>query len=628
MSDPTLGAGDAPAATSIGQPTGVLAGPSADVPADVPWRVDGLLAPFVAARVLTSADVHVARRVARLCGEDDERVVLAGALTVRALRAGSVCVELATAPSTVVEPADDEAVDEPATGPTDQLAQVLPWPEPTAWVRALRASPAVADGPDGPPDRPLRWTGGLLYLDRYWRDEVSVRAQVTDRLTPVPVDEARLEAAVHRLFPHEDDERQRAAVRAAATSRLTVLTGGPGTGKTTTIARLVAALQDVDGPGLRVALAAPTGKAAARLQESVNDELRALVHDEDRQRTGELRSSTVHRLLGNRPGSTTRFRHDARQRLPHDVVVVDECSMMSLPLMARLLEAVRPGSRVVLVGDPHQLASVEAGAVLGDLVASLPRGVVELTREHRFGAELAGLAHAIRAGNADRAVALLRAGGDVIEWVETAGDVPTAREVATLEADVRSTGRALVTAARAGDVDGALEALGAHRLLLAHRRGPAGVAHWSTVAEDWVAQETGGRSSAPFPPGRPLLVTSNDRATGLYNGDTGVVVATPDGVAVAFGARGASRLVATHRLPPAQSVHAMTVHRGQGSQFARVSVLLPAATSPLLTRELLYTAVTRARQQIRVIGTEAAVRAAVLRRVQRASGLGRPLTSD
>ncbi|MBT0995578.1 exodeoxyribonuclease V subunit alpha [Cellulomonas sp. DKR-3] len=597
---------------------------------DVPWRVDGLLAPFVAARVLTSADVHVGRRVARLCGEEDERVHLAAALAVRALRAGSVCVVLADAPATVVEPAEDEDAASPDVGPgvtvpADPTSGPLPWPEAAAWTAAVRASPAVADGPDGPPDRPLRWSGDRLYLDRYWRDEVQVREQVVDRSRDVAVDASRLESAVDRLFPRAQDERQRAAVRTAATSRLTVLTGGPGTGKTTTVARLVAALQDVAGPGLRVALAAPTGKAAARLQESVNDELRALAHDEDRERAGELRSSTVHRLLGTRPGSSTRFRHDAGHRLPHDVVVVDECSMMSLPLMARLLEAVRPQARVVLVGDAHQLASVEAGAVLGDLVAALPRGVVELTHEHRFGAELAALARAVKDGDDERTVELLRAGGEAVEWVETTGDRPTASEVAAIEADVRATGRLLVTAARAGDADTALAALGAHRLLLAHRRGPAGVAHWSEVAEDWVAQETGGRSAARFPPGRPLLVTTNDRPTGLYNGDTGVVVSTADGVAVAFGAPGAHRLVPTYRLPPAQSVHAMTVHRGQGSQFARVSVVLPPASSPLLTRELLYTAITRARERIRVVGTQDAVRAAVRRRVQRASGLGRPL---
>ncbi|AEI12766.1 exodeoxyribonuclease V subunit alpha [Cellulomonas gilvus] len=608
---------------------------SGDASPDVPWHTEGLLAPFVAARVLTSADVHVARRVTALCGEADESVQLAAALAVRALRAGSVCVVLADVAATVVEPTDDDAGSDPLPAPFPGTPGVapepdgLPWPETGAWTGAVRASPAVADGADGPPDRPLRWTDGRLYLDRYWCDEVEVAEHVAARLEPVAVDEQRLTAAVQRLFPDAADDRQRAALRTAATSRLTVLTGGPGTGKTTTVARLVAALQDVAGPGLRVALAAPTGKAAARLQESVTAELQALPLDADRAAAGELRASTVHRLLGHRPGSSTRFGHDARHRLPHDVVVVDECSMMSLPLMARLLEAVRPQARVVLVGDAHQLASVEAGAVLGDLVASLPHGVVELTREHRFGAELAALAHAIREGDADRTVALLTAGGAAVEWVPTAGDAPTAREAAGLEADVRATGAALVAAARAGAVDDALHALGEHRLLLAHRHGPAGVAHWTDVVEEWVAQETGGRSAAPYPPGRPLIVTRNDRSTGLYNGDTGVVVETPDGVAVAFGAPGAHRLVAPYRLPPARSVHAMTVHRGQGSQFTRVSVVLPPAASPLLTRELLYTAVTRARTHLRVIGSEAAVRAAVQRPVQRASGLAagaRPVT--
>ncbi|WP_141322361.1 exodeoxyribonuclease V subunit alpha, partial [Cellulomonas uda] len=526
-----------------------IGGAAVDPHPDVPRRVTGLLAPFVAARVLTAADVHVARRVTGLCGEDDERVALAVALAVRALRAGSVCVVLADA-RTIVEPAQDDDAEVLADGSARGTVADLPWPDLDPWVQAVRSSPAVADGPDGPDDRPLRWAGARLYLDRYWRDEVEVRTQVTQRLARVDVDPDRLEAAVERLFPRTADERQRAALRTAATSRLTVLTGGPGTGKTTTVARLVAALQDVAGPGLRVALAAPTGKAAARLQESVNAQVAALAElglDADRARVGEMHASTVHRLLGHRPGSSTRFRHHAGHRLPHDVVVVDETSMMSLSLMARLLEAVRPQARVVLVGDAHQLASVEAGAVLGDLVASLPGGVVELTREHRFGRALADLARAVRDGDDERTVALLRAGGESVEWVETAGDVATPAEVATLEQDVRATGRRLVTAARAGDADGALAALAEHRLLLAHRRGPAGVAHWAALAEEWVAQETGGRSGAPFPPGRPLIVTSNDRATGLSNGDTGVVVATPDGVAVAFATSAGHRLVPTHR---------------------------------------------------------------------------------
>ena len=334
--------------------------------ADVPWRVSGLLATVDS---LTAADVHVARRLGAIGGEDDERVLLAAALAVQALRSGSVCV----------------VVDDALGGGTEE---------------AVRRSPLVADGPDGPADRPLRWVDGRVYLDRYWRDEQTIRQAMQDRLAqPAPHDPVALSAAIDRLYPSPTDGAQRDALRTAATSYLTVLTGGPGTGKTTTVARLVAALQAAAGPGLRVALAAPTGKAAARLQEAVNAEVAAL------DGVGPLQATTVHRLLGWRPGTTTRFRHDRLRRLPHDVVIVDESSMVSLSLMARLVDALRPTARLVLVGDPDQLASVEAGAVLGDLVAALPGGVVRLTHAHRYGPSLAVLAEAIRQGDADTTLA-------------------------------------------------------------------------------------------------------------------------------------------------------------------------------------------------------------------------------
>ncbi|MBO3084716.1 exodeoxyribonuclease V subunit alpha [Cellulomonas fengjieae] len=553
--------------------------------ASVPWRVTGLLADAD----LTAADVHVARRLGAIGGDDDERVLLAAALAVQALRAGSVCVVL-----------DETSV-----------------PQPDGWHDAIRRSPLVADGPDGPADRPLRWVDGRLYLDRYWRDEQTVREAMHDRLArTAAADPVALTSAVDRLYPSATDAAQREALRTAATSHLMVLTGGPGTGKTTTVARLVAALQAAAGPGLRVALAAPTGKAAARLQESVNAEV-ALLGPADVDAVGSLRATTLHRLLGWRPGTTTRFRHDRLRRLPHDVVVVDESSMVSLPLMARLVEALRPTARLVLVGDPDQLASVEAGAVLGDLVAALPRGVVRLTQAHRYGPALGALAEAIRLGDAETAVALLRSGDAHRSWVEPAAERLSPQDVAGLRADVEAGADALVAAARAGDAPAALRALGSHRLLLAHREGPFGVAHWAATAESWI-----GTGAGQWPLGRPLLVTQNDRASGLYNGDTGVVVADgTGGVAVAFGEPDDPRLVRPYRLPAVQPVHAMTVHRGQGSQFARVTLLLPPATSPLLSRELLYTAVTRAREHVRVIGTEDAIRAAIERPVRRASGL-------
>ena len=613
-----------------------------------PWRAGPLLATFAAAGVLTSADVRVAERLGVLTGEVDPTVHLAAALAVRAVRSGSVCVDLADAPTLAAEgpPEDPDA-------PAPDVE--LPWPELDPWTAAVRASPLVADGVDGPADRPVRWVDGRVYLDRYWRDEQVVRRDVDARLTSLlEVDDDALRTAVHARFDRPQDARQRLAAASAALSRLTVLTGGPGTGKTTTVARLVAVLRDVAGADLRVALAAPTGKAAARLQEAVNAELARMAAASGTGSAEPLAASTIHRLLGWRP-SSTRFAHDRTHRLPHDVVVLDEASMVSLPLLARVLEALRPDARLVLVGDPDQLASVEVGAVLGDLVArpvrpgplparlatvlpddvpdaadtrdaaALHGGVVRLAVPHRFGHELGALADAVRRGDADAALDLLRADGAHARLVEPAGDVPQDDEVPGLRLDTEATGGRIAASARAGDAAGALEALGTHRLLVAHRRGPAGVARWASLAQRWVEQTSGELHPGPWPIGRPLLVTTNDRTTGLSNGDTGVVVADGEGgVVAAFGEPRAPRLVRPHRLPAVETVHAMTVHRAQGSQFAAVTVVLPPASSPLLTRELLYTAITRARDHVRVVGSAAAVRAAVERPVRRASGLRFP----
>ncbi|WP_244286020.1 exodeoxyribonuclease V subunit alpha [Cellulosimicrobium cellulans] len=632
--------------------------------------VPAWLATFNAARVVSAADLRVALRLGRLTREHDDQVLLAVALAVRAVRSGSVCVRLDDLGSLEL-PEDEEAA---RTDATD-----LPWPDRTAWAAAVARSPLVAVGVDGPADRPARWVGGALYLDRYWRDELAVRHDVDGRLAAddLPVDPDNLDAALARLFPAADDTRQRLAAAHAATRRLTVLTGGPGTGKTTTVARLLAVLHDAALPtssstgatsaaALRVALAAPTGKAAARLQEAVREVVAGFPDPVDRERVGAPVATTLHRLLGYRPGSSTRFRHDAHHHLPHDVVVVDETSMVALPLMARLLEALRPDARLVLVGDPDQLASVEAGAVLGDLVhrepvappataavvvatadvaladsappavgevddrAVLGNGVVRLRTVHRQDrdSEILPLAAAIRAGDAEATLALLRAGHGSVQFLETPGDTPDDAVLATVRADAVAAGTLLVEAARAGDAPAALDALARHRVMVAHRRGPAGRGRWAAQVEAWVEEATGHHATdSPWVAGRPLLVTTNDAEVGLYNGDTGVLVAEPGGAGVVavFGDPRAPLRVRTHRLPPVETVHAMTVHRAQGSQFDRVTLVLPPATSPLLTRELLYTAVTRAQSFVRVVGSEDAVRTAVTSPVHRASGLRTPL---
>ena len=335
----------------------------------------GLLRTFNQAGVIESADVQVAGRLGVLAGESDEAVLLAAALAVRAVRHGSICVDLAAVP---------EVISTGSAGPA------LPWPA----FDAVATSPLLAQGA-------LRLEFGLLYLDRYHRQERQVHDDLAARetLPPPTVDEQLLVAALDRVFkPGYAEQREAAAV--AARRRTTILTGGPGTGKTTTVAGLLAVLSEQQ-PHLSVALTAPTGKAAARLQESVLAEL-AELDEADRARVGQVQALTLHRLLGWRPDNATRFRHDRRNRLKHDLIVVDETSMVGLTMMARLLEAVRPETRLVLVGDPQQLSSVEAGAVLTDLVAGYhdraDSPVVRLERSHRFGPEISALAEALQAG--------------------------------------------------------------------------------------------------------------------------------------------------------------------------------------------------------------------------------------
>jgi exodeoxyribonuclease V alpha subunit len=661
---------------------------------DAPVGVEGVLAQFASAGALLASDVRTALTLGRLAGETDEQVLLAAALTVRGLRLGSVCVDLAEVRGSVVpEPLLDphappppsalgndhvrhghahlaRPIDraEPATasqGTAEPGLDGLAWPDPTAWVQACGASSMVSLEPPPPiwrrqprtDARPLHLQGSLLYLDRYAQLEQLVRSvlQRRARRAPPAVDPALLREVLDEVLPPGPND-QRLAAAAAVTGWVTVIAGGPGTGKTTTVGSLLAVLSGLaDRTGEappRVALAAPTGKAAARLTEQLG---------------GAPVAQTIHRLLGSRPWQGTRFEHSWQTRLPYDVVVVDETSMVSLELMARLLESLPPTCRVVLVGDPDQLSSVDAGAVLGDLVerparrssdrreqllaavvpddlaghqqtpaptvqAELRRDLVRLRHNRRAERAIARLGDAIRSGDADAVVAALTSDATeqgVVEWLDLdpahAGPV----ELGSVRHDVVQSGVAMVHAARRGDAAGALQALGEHRLLCAHRVGSYGVSDWRLRAERWISEGLGRGAASPwgsdedaFAVGRALLVAENDRAVGLWNGDTGVVVAAEPGVlAVVDRGGGVTLQVPVHRLPAVQSPLAMTVHKAQGSEADRVTVVLPPPQSPLLTRELLYTAVTRARHLVRVVGTEPAVRAAVERRVTRASGL-------
>jgi exodeoxyribonuclease V alpha subunit len=621
--------------------------------------IHGPLHEFNVARVLSTSDVHVALRLTRLGAIDDEVATLGAAFAARAPRLGHVCVDLAEIRGT-------------ASSDTDLPADLdtLPWPDPAAWLERLSASAMVGD------DRPLHLDGTNLYLDRLWTDERAVAADLRQRAaTPaVGVDGPTLAAGLTKLFGDAGaaggvPDLQRMAAAACVLQRVAVVAGGPGTGKTRTVARVLALLdaqaEAAAAPAPLVALAAPTGKAAARLEEAVRggaDDEDMAFGDAVKDRLRALDGVTLHRLLGFSPGNRTRFRHNRLNRLPFDVVVVDETSMVSLSLMARLLEAVRPEARLILVGDPEQLASVEAGAVLGDIVgpasnglrmagparerlaavtgqgvppgaeteAAIGNGIVVLHKVHRFGTVIASLAEAIQAGDADATVRVLEEGGSNVEWIRTDDAPPSPSQLSMVRAEAVASGRTVIESARAGDAATAIKALGEFRLLCAHRRGPEGVTGWMQHVEDWLRAEIAGfLTGSEWYVGRPLIVTENDYALRLYNGDTGVVVEAGDGrLVAAFERSGGVAEVSPTRLAAVDTVYAMTVHKSQGSQFHTVAFIVPAAGSRLLTRELLYTAVTRAQERLILVGAEEPIRAAVARPISRASGLRAALWGD
>ena len=568
---------------------------------------------------LADIDRHFGAFAAEIDGGAGSEITLAAALASAHAREGHTCLAIESLEGSRWP--DTEGVELPNLQP---------------WLETLEQSRAVSAGGTGE-RRPLVLDAcGRLYLERLWTAERQVARGIRELAHPVesglaPAPEP-LEAALDRFFPRPAvSERPRSAARAAAEHGLCVVTGGPGTGKTTTVAGIAALLIDLGlaAPG-RIALAAPTGKAAARLQESVRQRCRSLASANPAIAEFAAEATTVHRLLlglGRAGG-----------KLAVDTLVVDEGSMVDLSLMGRILLALPDGARLILLGDASQLASVQPGAVFADLcgadenpVSPLRRCIVRLDHNWRFD-EAGGvgrLAAGIARGDAGAALAALDDPAETDTELRPLTDGAGFARMAPAFADKHAA--PLVRAMRdgSGSDSGAASDAGPFRrfqVLCAHRSGPFGSERFNALVERRLRALGLAPAGDDFYPGRPLIVTRNDPRTGLSNGDTGIVVLDEDGRRrVRFpelrDEQGRPRLVAPARLPAHESYFALTVHRAQGSEYDEVAVVPGPATSRVATRELLYTAVTRARRRVIVHGTRESVAAAVGRRTERASGL-------
>lgn len=605
---------------------------------------------FVTAEVFTATEVHAAQRITNATFSTTDATAsfidyLSVAIAVWAPVNGHVCIDL--------ENVRQQVRDELGSAKEDidqQLQDDLQWPSPAEWLKHLATSPLVSVPAPNNLDhvdytKPLVLFGNMLYLTRQWADEGLVAIALRTRLTATPTSlPAQANTWVSDVFENGPKDYQAQAVVKALTHNTTVLLGGPGTGKTYTIAGMLHAFYSEHAANstagntnpLRVAIAAPTAKAARQVTTSVGISL-ALPHfpQTHAKLIGGVTktSSTIHRLLGWSPGNRGRFAHHAQNFLPYDVVIIDEVSMVSLPLMARLLEALAPSTKLVLVGDPQQLKSVEAGAVLPDIASLHSDGTYPITKllTNRRQADESnpGKVNGIGklATNISEASLTQSDADDVLKFIKdntnditfiappdaSADPSKSSQVLAKLDKHLQGYRDALKHATKSSAQE-ALDALASVRVLCGHREGPYGVSTWNNLVA-----RTIGVSTTRGAVGQPLLNTRNDLRTGLVNGDTGIVVNTKTGRKVVFSTQQQS--FEPSALEDIEVAFATTIHKSQGSEYHTVIVVVPTVGSPLLRRELLYTAVTRARKHLVLIASEEAITSAVMSTINRASGL-------
>lgn len=560
--------------------------------------------------LISDLDYRFTLFIQNLAGEQaTEALALASLLVSNLTTQGHICVDLAHYANQKF-PVDAE--------------QGIICPSLETWLNALQNCPVVGKVGDY---QPLILDGQRLYLYRYWQYEQQLLTAILARLQLTPNYTLNPES-LERLFPQTAaNDLQKQAAQVALQHNFCIISGGAGTGKTTTVAKILALLLE-QNPNLSIALAAPTGKAATRLKETL---ARANLDCSDAIKEAMPQQTyTLHRLLGAIP-DTPNFRHNADNPLLYDVVVIDEASMVDLALMAKLLNALSPDKRLILLGDKDQLASVEIGSVLGDICAGaqalpqtptakrLQESIVLLKTSHRFTADsgIGAVAEAVKQGKADLALQHLHSAQVGLRWENVPDD--SLLLLNSLKASLLAGFQKYL---QAKDPEQALQALDEFRVLSALRRGRYGVENLNRLIEKLFNEQSSINLAFRWYHRRPILITCNDYNLNLFNGDVGVIFRKDNEIKAFFrDENNGIRSFYPNRLPEHETVYAMTIHKSQGSEFEKVLLLLPDQDSPLLTRELIYTGITRAKQSVEVRGKEAIFRNAVRQRIQRNSGL-------
>lgn len=605
-------------------------------------KMSELLQQAVEQKSLRALDAQFAMMIA---GDEQPAVMLAAALVSHDAGEGHVCLPLSRlTPEFCFNGRQPDQAEQLFAGAAVK----------SGWREVLLASDAVSEHEGA---TPLKLIGDRLYLNRMWQNEQLVARFFGEENRAIPLDDEQVIRVLSQLFePMADIDWQKVAAAVALTRRISVISGGPGTGKTTTVAKLLAALVQLTTTApLRIQLAAPTGKAAARLTESLGSALRRLPLDDMQKAALPNDACTLHRLLGAQPNSQ-RLRYHAGNPLHLDVLVVDEASMVDLPMMAKLINALPPHARVIFLGDRDQLASVEAGAVLGDIchyvthgyprerAAELSRltgyslpagegsqasvlrdGLCLLQKSYRFDSKsgIGQLAFAVNASDVKQARMVFAKGfGDISKQ-----PLRETEDYALMIADAVEGYRPYLELVRNHAEPAAiLDAFGRYQLLCALRDGPFGVSGLNNRIEQALVQkrwiERPNPTVSRWYNGRPIMISRNDSSLGLFNGDIGIALDRGEGLRVWFPMPdGTIKSVQPSRLPGHDTAFAMTVHKSQGSEFEHAALVLPNQYTAVVTRELVYTAITRARSRLSLYADDRVLEKAIVTKTERRSGL-------